>query len=780
MIDLQLLENKVQEYLSHFNKKRLTKAFEFAKQAHSGQKRKTGEDYFNHPFNTALILTEIHADEDTLIAALLHDVPEDTTYSLNDIEKLFSKDIAYLVRGITKLSKVYYRHDMHERQIESLKKLLIHSAKDVRVILIKLADRLDNMRTLYAHENVNKRIRIARETLEIYAPIANLFGLYEFKREMEDLCFEYLFNSKYLSLKSALEDKQEFFHQILNSSIQKLEKFLNGRNIKFSIEGRIKNLYSIFKKMEEKNKSLMDIEDLVALRIIVETPEDCYRTLGLIHEIFKPKTTRFKDYIAVPKPNGYQSLHTVVFSANGIPIELQIRTQKMNIEATYGFASHYFYEEKVLQDKSPMSRSKFQEKNWAKKILLLQREMKDNRDFMKNLQSDIFQDRIFVFTPKGDVIDLPLGACCIDFAYAIHTDIGNSSEEALINNKKVALNQILENGDVIRIITNKENAGPQREWLTFAKTQLARNKIKDKLRQESTEKKKKLGIKFLEKELKKTGKNLYEILNNRHIKILLAELNFETFDDLLAAVGEGNLEPQVILDKIYSQKFHSYEEILGSALKKDTRGRYKVELKIFCKDRIGLLKSLLVPIEDMGINILNLNLKLNLSSHSVICNVSIMIKDFDQLSKVYESIEQIPEVMSIERLVPKRIFWVMGIGTLFVIFWSILPYGIAKIFSQQQRFDLIFWFFSIFGILMIFLSIFYLYQLCRIYFADLVYTKFRKYFIPLLTLIASIILVVELKFLNLPDFFASLYGLINFLFTMAGIHFLGRRIEIFD
>lgn len=447
----------------------LQKAYDFAITAHGDQKRKTGEPYIIHPLHTAFILTQIKADLPTVIAGLLHDVPEDTASTIEDVEANFGAEVASLVAGVTKLKKIKYRGV--ERYRESLRKMFLSMAQDLRVILIKFADRLHNLRTLEGVEQ-KKRVSKARETLEIYAPIAGLLGVWRLKWQMEDLCFKYLYPEEY----KAIEYKYEIERKVeLNQYIQKLKIILSAEldkaGIKYTIEGRFKHLYSIWKKMSDKHRQFNEIYDVFALRVIVDNIADCYKAMGVIHYLWKPNYNRFKDFIAVPKPNGYRSLHTTVFGPGGKSTEFQIRTKEMHDEALYGVSAHLYYKEK---NKKPM--------RWIQEILDLQREIKDTGEFISQAKINVFQNRIFVFTPKGDVYDLPADATPVDFAYAVHTEIGNKCTAALVNNQMAGLDQKLENGDLIEIILDKNRKGPNSDWLKFVTTKKAKDKIKSQMK----------------------------------------------------------------------------------------------------------------------------------------------------------------------------------------------------------------------------------------------------------------------------------------------------------
>lgn len=463
--------NKVKENDKNADTDLLELAYDFAQKAHGTQKRKTGEPYIQHSLHTAFILAGIKADLNTVIAGLLHDIPEDTEYSIDEIEKNFGQEVVNLVEGITKLSKIKYRGI--ERYRESLRKMFLAMARDLRVILIKFADRLHNLRTLDALPQ-EKRSRIAQETLEIYAPIAGLLGIWRLKWQMEDICFKYLYPDEFKKLEYKYEvekklERNQYTQKIKNILGQKLAE----AKIKYKIENRFKHLYSIYQKMQIKDRKFDEIHDVFALRIIVPTIADCYKVLGIIHALWKPKTTRFKDYIAVPKPNGYRSLHTTVFGPEGKATEFQIRTHEMDEEAHYGIAAHWYYKQK---DSS--AEHAIRQPRWIKEVLDIQRQAEDTHDFISQIKFDVFHDRIFVFSPKGDVFDLPEEATPIDFAYAVHTDIGNHMTGALINDKMATLEQKLKNGDLVEIIIDKKRKGPNRDWLKFVKSSKARHKIK--------------------------------------------------------------------------------------------------------------------------------------------------------------------------------------------------------------------------------------------------------------------------------------------------------------
>ena len=447
-------------------------AFEFAQKAHADQKRKNGEPYIQHSLHTAFILTQIKAELETVVAGLLHDIPEDTEYTLADIEKNFGEEVADLVEGITKLSKIKYRGI--ERYSESLRKMFLAMAKDLRVILIKFADRLHNLRTLESLP-LEKRLRIAKETLEIYAPIAGLLGVFRLKWQLEDICFKHLYPEEYKKLEYKYEVEKKYEH---NQYIQKTKNILGAKlkeaKIPFQITSRFKHLYGIYLKMQKKDRKFAEIYDVFAMRVVVPSIADCYKTLGIIHSLWRPNPSRFKDYIAVPKPNGYRALHTTVYGLESKSCEFQIRTKEMDEQAKFGIAAHWYYKAKGSVS--------INQPGWVKEVLKIQKDTEDTLDFIKQIKFDVFHDRIFVFTPKGDVFDLPKGSTPIDFAYYVHSDIGNQAVGAMVNDKIATLDQGLKNGDLVEIIREKKRKGPSRDWLKIVKTATARNKIKQNLR----------------------------------------------------------------------------------------------------------------------------------------------------------------------------------------------------------------------------------------------------------------------------------------------------------
>ncbi len=449
-------------------------AYDFAAKAHSGQKRLDGTDYIQHSLETAYTLAKMNLDVDTVVAGLLHDVPEDTDVPIEDIEKNFGKEVCKLVKGITKLGKIKYRG--LERYAENLRKMFVAMAEDVRVIFIKLADRLHNLETLEALPLV-KQQRIARETLEIYAPIANRLGMGELKGRLEDAAFKYVYPEEYAWTLKEASERFEMQKNVVNKMIKQVKTLLKENNIEVVyIAGRVKHYYSLYRKLLRKDMDINKVYDLVALRVVVKEMADCYQALGLIHSHWRPMPGRIKDYIAQPKPNGYKSLHTTVFGKEGTMVEFQIRDKAMHEIAEYGIAAHWRFKDGGKQKFVSLPAEQLK---WIKELLDWQKEVKDNEQYIKLLKIDIFQNRIFVLTPKGDVIDLPEEATAVDFAYHIHTDLGNKVTACKVNDKMTPLDHALKSGDVVEIVIDKNRPGPNEEWLTFVKTNQAKSHIKN-------------------------------------------------------------------------------------------------------------------------------------------------------------------------------------------------------------------------------------------------------------------------------------------------------------
>ncbi|MGI6533510.1 MAG: RelA/SpoT family protein [Peptococcia bacterium] len=525
------------------------KAYHYAQKAHEGQVRNSGEPYIIHPLAVAQILASLELDAPTLVAGLLHDVVEDTPITLEEIEKHFGPEIALVVDGVTKLNKIDFR-SKEEQQVENLRKMFLAMAKDIRVIMIKLADRLHNMRTL-KHQPEHKQREIAQETLEIFAPLANRLGIFSIKWELEDTAFHYLNAEEYYNLVEKISMKRHEREAYIERVIKILKEKVVEANIRADIEGRPKHFYSIYQKMKEQGKELNEIYDLIAVRVIVDTVKDCYEVLGIVHTLWKPIPGRFKDYIAMPKPNMYQSLHTTVMGFLGEPFEIQIRTVEMHKTAQFGIAAHWKYKEGNKAGSKDMD----ERLAWLRKILEWQTELRDTKEFMEALKIDVYSDVVFVFTPKGDVIELPAGSLPIDFAYRIHSDIGNSCVGAKVNGKIVPLDYVLKNGDIVEILTSKQSNGPSRDWLLIVKTPQAKNRIRTWFRKEKREENIRLGRESLEKELKRQGLDPAELFKTERLLETAKKFSLNHFDDLFAAVGEGTITPYQIITRVRDEYY---------------------------------------------------------------------------------------------------------------------------------------------------------------------------------------------------------------------------------
>lgn len=541
-----MLENfieKVKHCNPHYDLSRIIKAFNFAESAHEGQYRKSGEKFFIHPANVALILAELELDESTIIAGLLHDVVEDTRYTYEDITREFGEEIALLVDGVTKLKQFTYE-TKEERQAENLRKMFLAMAKDIRVILIKLVDRLHNMRTLN-YMNEAKKKEKAMETLEIYIPIANRLGISKIKWELEDLCLRYTDPEGYYDLVEKVAKKRKEREEYINGVIDELKKDLNNHDMEYEIYGRPKHFYSIYKKMVYQNKSFEEIFDLTAIRVLVDNVKDCYAILGIVHTKWKPIPGRFKDYIAMPKSNMYQSLHTTVIGPMGEPFEIQIRTLEMHRIAEYGIAAHWKYKEGKTDDDQIDKKL-----TWLRQLLEWQRELKDPKEFMESLKIDLFTNQVFVFTPKGDVIDLPVGSTPVDFAYKIHSAVGNKCIGAKVDGRIVPLDHKVKTGNIIDVLTSNNSNGPSRDWLKFVKSTQAKNKIRQWFKKERREENTQRGKELLEKEAKRLGYSAKELLKNEWLTIVMKKLRFNNIEDLYAAMGYGGIALNQVTPKL--------------------------------------------------------------------------------------------------------------------------------------------------------------------------------------------------------------------------------------
>lgn len=564
VIMLDELVRKIKTYNSAGDFTLIEIAYNFALSAHQGQKRISGEEYISHPAAVAMILADLSMDNTTIVAGILHDVIEDTRYSFEDVKDIFGEEIAMLVDGVTKLGKLEYR-TKEEQQAESLRKMFIAMAKDIRVILIKLADRLHNLRTIN-YMSRRKQIEKATETLEIYSPIAHRLGISKMKWEMEDLSLRYLEPEKYKELGEKVAKKREEREEYINDVISAIRDKNKEMGIESQIEGRPKNFYSIYKKMYLQNKTFEQIFDITAVRVIVDNVKDCYGVLGIVHTLWKPIPGRFKDYIAMPKPNMYQSIHTTVIGPDGEPFEVQIRTWEMHKTSEFGIAAHWKYKE------GKTSQNEFDEKfKWLRQMLEWQNEVRDTKEFMETLKIDLVIDEVYVFTPKGDVIDLPVDSTPIDFAYKIHSAVGNKCIGAKINGKIVPLDYRLQNGDIVEIITSAASNGPSRDWLKLVKSSQAKNKIRQWFRRDKREENIQKGKELFDKEIKKLGFTQAQIIKSECLEQTYKKLGFHLLDDLYASLGYGGLTLNQVMMRLKDEirKSHKVDSKIKEELEKE-------------------------------------------------------------------------------------------------------------------------------------------------------------------------------------------------------------------
>ena len=544
------LINSVLKYHPSTDISMIEKAYKVASEAHEGQKRKSGEPYIIHPLCVAIILADLELDKETIVAGLLHDAVEDTWMTYEEVEKEFGSEVALLVDGVTKLGQLSYSADKVEVQAENLRKMFLAMAKDIRVILIKLADRLHNMRTLQ-YMRPEKQQEKARETMDIYAPIAMRLGISKIKVELDDLSLKYLKPDVYYDLVHKVALRKSEREQFVGAIVKEVKKHMDDANIKAQVDGRVKHLFSIYKKMVNQDKTIDQIYDLFAVRILVDTVKDCYAALGVIHEMYKPIPGRFKDYIAMPKPNMYQSLHTTLIGPNGQPFEIQIRTYEMHRTAEYGIAAHWKYKESS-DGKVPVGKSEEEKLNWLRQILEWQRDMSDNKEFMSLLKNDLdlFADSVYCFTPQGDVKTLPSGSTPVDFAYSVHSAVGNKMVGARVNGKLVPIEYEIKNGDRIEIITSQNSQGPSRDWLKLVKSTQAKNKINQWFKKELKEDNILKGKEMLAQYARAKGFKIANYTKNQYLEAVLRKYGFRDWDSVLAAIGHGGLKEGQVFNKL--------------------------------------------------------------------------------------------------------------------------------------------------------------------------------------------------------------------------------------
>ena len=680
------------------------KAYKFAKKLHDGQFRVSGEPYIIHPCEVAKILVTLKVDTHTLIAAFLHDILEDTDTKPEKIEELFGSDVLNLVQGVTKLSKLQFK-SKEERQAENFRRLFIAMANDIRVIFLKLADRLHNMRTLNFMEPAKQK-KIAQETLDIFAPLANRLGIYKIKAELEDLSLKYLEPEKYYEIVQLVAQTKADREETVNLLINKISQDVKKSGINAQITGRAKHYYSIYAKMKRQNIPFNDLYDITAVRVIVNTIRECYEVLGLIHSQFKPIPGRFKDYIAMPKGNMYQSLHTSVIGPRSKPLEVQIRTWEMHQVAEYGIAAHWRYKEKGSQKADNASDVKF---SWMHKLVEYEKDMKNAEDYVKSVKLDLFSDQVFAFTPDGDVLDLPKDATPVDFSYRIHSDVGHKTVGALINGRIVPLNTKIKNGDIVEILTSKTPA-PRLDWLTFVVTKQASQKIKQWFKKNNRDEHVKIGKANLEHELTKTVFDEY--IKQGEFDKVAKTMNYQSCDDLFAALGYGETTVNKVINKLKKPKEKTIEDNFKNSRRKssekdiigleglmysfamccspipgepivgvvtrskgvsvhradcktldtipperlmhiqwagiNTNKTYNTTIRIETAEKLGLLKDVISAVSDNNANIVSANIKTK--NHVGIIEIGLELDNIDTLKKVIACIQSLPDVYSVKRI----------------------------------------------------------------------------------------------------------------------------------
>ncbi len=552
------MKNAIKKYTPYVDMERVNAAYEYAASQHEGQIRKDGSPYIIHPLAVAQIVAEMGLDTDAILASLLHDCIEDTGSSHDDIAKLFGQTVAELVEGVTKLTRVNFQ-SMEEEQMENLRKMFLAMSKDIRVILIKIADRLHNTRTMQYQTPAKQRSK-SLETMEVYAPLAHRLGMQKIKWELEDTSLKYLDPVGYEDISHQLDEKEAANAQMMASIREKIEKRLRDNGIRFQIYGRVKHIYSIYRKMYSQNKTLDEVYDLYAFRIIVDNIADCYNVLGHVHDLYNLVPGRFKDYISTPKPNGYQSLHTTVIGSEGIPFEVQIRTAEMHHTAEYGIAAHWKYKEGISDEGGE------EEFEWVRRLLENQQDS-EAEDFISNLKIDMFDDEVFVFTPRGKVISLPAGSTPIDFAYAIHSEVGNHMVGAKVNARIVGYDTVLQNGDIVEAITSKSAKGPSRDWLSLCKSNQARVKIRQWYKKERREENIVHGKQSFEEELRRIGVSASIVTNENLLPHILKKLSYGTLEDMYAAIGYGGLTAVKAVNRIKEEllRFQKKETVEPAA-----------------------------------------------------------------------------------------------------------------------------------------------------------------------------------------------------------------------
>ncbi|MFC1615983.1 RelA/SpoT family protein [Patescibacteria group bacterium] len=648
--DIEELTGKIKTYLPNFHKESFISAFNFAERAHRGQLRKDNKTpYIAHPVAVTNILSNLHADQDVLMSALMHDVPEDTHYSIRDVEKQFGKKIAFIINGITKLSKVYYRNNMSKRSIESLKKLFLHCVEDPRVILIKLADRLHNMKTLDAVDS-EKQVRIARETLEIYVPIANLLGIQLIRSKLENLCFKFLYPQEYWLFKERVENIKQVQNRVASETTKAFTDLLAKHSITAEVKLRNYNLYCIYKTINESGLTAQDIDDRIRIRIIVDKTTDCYLALGLIHSKFKPKKRAFKDYIANPKFNTYQSLHTSIFGIDGILTEVQIASKEMIFQSHYGIAAHFFSQDK---DFNGDERS-----NWVNNVVEMEKIEQNDHHFMENLKREILQEKILVFTPKGDTIYLPCDSSVLDFAYAIHTEIGKHAYEARVNGNKKNITDTLATNDVVKVTTS-QNSHPKLNWLSFVKTTHAKENIKHYLRRESQNMKIEQGRALLQKEFDLAALGVLRDMDFKRIQDVIQKTlgrTLKNWKEVFITIGEGDINAINLVKNLDHPKKYSKYSFSRYLRNRTLKKGLKITVKIIGKNEFGQLGNIAKVFYKYSLDIWSFKAHTSpLLTYSYFI-VQTIVDDIEKVIKLFDELEQRDDVYVVRRINSTGIF----------------------------------------------------------------------------------------------------------------------------
>ncbi len=639
------IEDVIKEAKSHnkrIDTKLIMRAYNYAVQHHGDQLRKSGEPYIVHPVQVAYILSSIGLDADTICAALMHDLAEDTDVTIKDISDNFSPEIASMVDGVTKLGKINYV-SKEEQQAENYRKMFLAMGKDIRVILIKLSDRLHNMRTL-KYLSRERQIANAKETIELYAPLANRLGVYSLKWELEDLSFKYLYPEDYREIVEGIAKKRDERLKFIDEIQDEIKGELKKQKIVAEITGRAKHLYSIYRKMQRDNKTLDQIYDLFALRILVNSVKDCYAALGVVHELYTPMPGRFKDYIAVPKPNMYQSLHTTLLGKEGTPFEVQIRTYNMHRVAEFGIAAHWAYKEASFRSGKKENVKVGEDKlGWLRESLEWQKDLQEPKQFLATLRTELFEDEVYVFTPKGDIKTLPKGATPIDFAYSIHAEIGNKMTGCKINSKMMPIITELKNGDIVDIITSESSRGPSHDWLKFVKSTSAKTRIQQYFKKHDRQENITKGKDIVEKEVKRIGIKFDELFAEKYYNPALTRYSFKTLDDMFAAVGFGSIGANKVISRVleeYRKDNHedNYEEKIKKlstpSVQKQHVSKTGIVVKGIDNCRV-LLSKCCNPVK--GDDIIGyITRGRGISVHRMDCkNVKALLKDEDRIIEVF-------------------------------------------------------------------------------------------------------------------------------------------------